>query len=98
MRQLFLIPLAIPLSGCVIGTVADAAVTAVTLPVKVVAAGVDAATTSQSEADQKRGRSMRKAEEAYGRRLHDWQAQCAKDQAQGLTCAPRPEFVPPQPR
>ena len=33
---------------------------------KAVSAGVDAATTSQSEADEKRGREIRKAEEARG--------------------------------
>ena len=50
------------LNGCVVGTVAGAAVDVVTLPVKVASAGVDAVTTSQSEADEKRGREMRKAE------------------------------------
>jgi len=67
MRILLLIPIALSLGGCVVGAVADAAVTAVTLPVKIVSAGVDAATTSQAEADQKRGRELRKAEEERGR-------------------------------
>ncbi|MDQ3077604.1 MAG: hypothetical protein M3Q83_02045 [Pseudomonadota bacterium] len=62
---LLILPLA--LSGCVVGTLASTAVDVVTLPVKVVSAGVDAATTSQSEADQKRGRELRKAEEKAGR-------------------------------
>ena len=44
------------------------AVDVVKLPVKVVSAGVDAATTSQSEADEKRGRELRKAEEKAGAR------------------------------
>ena len=34
---------------------------------KVVSAGVDAATTSQSEADEKRGRELRKADEKRAR-------------------------------
>jgi hypothetical protein len=51
------------LGGCVIGTVAHTAVDVVTLPVKVASAGVDAATTSQAEADRNRGRALRKAEE-----------------------------------
>ena len=55
------------LGGCVVGTIASTAVDVATLPVKVVSAGVDAATTSQSEADQKRGREVRKAEEKAGR-------------------------------
>ena len=67
MRILLLVPIALSLGGCVVGAVADAAVTAVTLPVKVVSAGVDAVTTSQSEADEKRGRELRKAEEERGR-------------------------------
>lgn len=50
------------LTGCVVGTVAETAVDVVTVPVKVVSSGVDAATTSQSEADEKRGRELRKAE------------------------------------
>ena len=53
---------ALSLSGCVVGTIASTAVDVVTLPVKVASAGVDAATTSQAEADQKRGRELRKAE------------------------------------
>ena len=46
---------------------AGAAVDIVTLPVDVAAKGVDLATTSQSEADEKRGREIRKAEEKAGR-------------------------------
>ena len=61
-----LLALPLALSGCVVGTVARTAVEIVTIPVKVVSAGVDAATTSQSEADQKRGRALRKAEEQAG--------------------------------
>ena len=51
------------LSGCLARTAVDI----VTLPVKVVSAGVDAATTSQAEADQRRGRELRQAEEREGR-------------------------------
>ena len=57
------------LSGCVVGTVAKTAVDVVTLPVKVVSAGVDAVTTSQAEADEKRGREIRKQEEERGKQL-----------------------------
>ncbi len=46
-------------SGCIAKTAVDI----VTLPVRAVGAGVDAVTTSQSEADRNRGRAMRKAEE-----------------------------------
>ena len=55
--------------GCVVETVAKTAVDVVTLPVKVVSAGVDAVTTSQSEADEKRGREMRKQDEERGKQM-----------------------------
>ena len=65
MRTLSLATLALAslaLQGCL----ARAAVDVVTLPVRAVSAGVDAATTSQSEADEKRGREIRKREERLG--------------------------------
>jgi hypothetical protein len=63
--------LALLLSGCLARTAVDI----VTLPVKVVSAGVDAATTSQAEADQRRGRELREAEEREGRIAR----RCARD-------------------
>jgi hypothetical protein len=63
MRLAAALVMLIMLSGCVVQTAA----TLVTLPVKVVGAGIDAATTSQAEADRKRGREIRKAEERAGR-------------------------------
>ncbi|URD59989.1 hypothetical protein M8312_09265 [Sphingomonas sp. KRR8] len=86
----FLPVLALPLlSAC---AVASTAVDVVTLPVKVVSKGVDLATTSQSEADQKRGRQMREAEERYGRALRDWDKACRKATSRGEACPPRPEM------
>ena len=67
MKMLVLMASALALSGCVVGTIARTAVDVATIPVKVVSAGVDAATTSQSEADEKRGRELRKADEARAR-------------------------------
>ena len=67
--------LSIVLAGC---TVARTAVDVATIPVKVVSSGVDAATTSQSEADEKRGREIRKAEEARGRELRLLEERCRK--------------------
>ena len=58
-----LLALPITLCGCVVGTVARTAVDVATLPVKAVSAGVDAATTSQSEADEERGRQARQLAE-----------------------------------
>ena len=62
MRKLVLF-LPLLLGGCVVGTVARTAVEVATLPVKVASATVDAVTTSQAEADQRRGRQARLAAE-----------------------------------
>ena len=64
-----LVPLlAFPLlAGCVVARVAETAVAVASLPVKAVSAGVDAATTSQSEADERRGRTLREADERRAR-------------------------------
>ena len=76
---LLILPLA--LGGCVVGTVAKTAVDVVTLPVKVASAGVDAATTSQAEADQKRGREMRRQDEERGKQIRMAQERCRKGKA-----------------
>lgn len=93
MRVSVLLPL-LALTGCF--TVAKTAVDVVTLPVKVVGAGVDAVTTSQAEADQKRGRELRKAEEAYGKKVRAWQKECDRARRAGQECPPRPQFGPPK--
>lgn len=61
--RILLLALPLLLTACLARTAVDI----VTLPVKVVSAGVDAATTSQSEADERRGRELREAEERQGR-------------------------------
>ena len=66
------------LSGCVVGQVAETAVDVATIPVKVVSAGVDATTTSQSEADKKRGRELRKQDEERGRQARAMAERCRK--------------------
>jgi uncharacterized lipoprotein YajG len=63
MRVLLLSLAALILPGCIARTALDIA----TLPVKVASSAVDAATVSQAEADQKRGRQIRKYEECLGR-------------------------------
>ena len=78
MKRLLTLLLPLALSGCIVGTVASTAVDIVTLPVKAVSAGVDAATTSQAEADQKRGRELRKQEEAQGKQLRLAEERCRK--------------------
>lgn len=62
---------ALALQGCVAKTAFDVA----TAPVKVASKGVDLATTSQSEADQKRGRELRKREERLGNLERDYEKQ-----------------------
>ena len=62
---------ALALQGCL----AKAVVGVVTLPVRAVGAGVDAVTTSQSEADEKRGREIRKREERLGELERDYDKQ-----------------------
>ena len=63
MRRLIALLLPLALGGCLANTAIDV----VTLPVKAVSAGVDAVTTSQKEADEKRGRAIRKHEECMGK-------------------------------
>jgi hypothetical protein len=81
MRLVFALALAPLLSGCVVGSIAETAVDVATLPVKAVSAGVDAATTSQSEADEKRGRELRRQEEVRGREARRMAERCRKGRA-----------------
>jgi hypothetical protein len=67
-------------SGCLARLAADV----VTAPVKVVSKTADVLTTSQSEADEKRGRAIRKEEERISKRAR------ARDKAQ-RECAKNPE-------
>lgn len=91
MKALVLVPVALLLSGCVVGQIASTAVDVATLPVKAVSAGVDAATTSQSEADEKRGREFRKADEERGRQARLMQERCRKRRPlTGDICRPQP--------
>jgi hypothetical protein len=78
MKPLAILMLPFALGGCVVETVAKTAVDVVTLPVKAVSAGVDAVTTSQSEADQKRGREIRKQEEEAGRQARLAEERCRR--------------------
>lgn len=77
MRALHLIGLglaSLALQGCL----ARAAVDVVTLPVRVVSKGVDLATTSQSEADEARGRDIRQREERLGKLERDFDEQAER--------------------
>jgi len=76
MKRFLILILPAALSGCVVGTVAKTAVTAVTLPVKAASYGVDKLTTSQAEADQNAGRRMRKEDEQRGKLYRAMQQRC----------------------
>ena len=69
LRLIVIAAAAFALQGCLART----AVSAVTLPVKVASSAVDAA--SQSEADQARGREIRRREERLGRLQRDYDKQ-----------------------
>jgi hypothetical protein len=85
MRTLILVLLPHLLGGCVVGSIASTAVDIAKLPVKVASAGVDAATTSQSEADEKRGRELRKADE---QRARDERKRCKPYTERRQPCPP----------
>src|SRR5688572_29531043 len=74
LRLIVIAAAAFALQGCLART----AISAVSLPVKVASKGVDLATTSQSEADQARGREIRQREERLGRLQRDYERQIGK--------------------
>lgn len=76
------------LGGCIVADVAETAVDVASIPVKIVSAGVDAATTSQSEADEKRGRELRKADEARVREARELEERCRKHKARPQDVCP----------
>jgi cell shape-determining protein MreC len=63
MRLLLSLAIVLALPGCVTSLVKEV----VTAPVKIVSKTADVLTTSQSEADEKRGREMRHKEERLGK-------------------------------
>ena len=80
---IFLAGASLSLSGCV-GTLVDVA----TAPVRVASKAVDLATTSQSEADEKRGREIRKREEQLGKLERSYAKQRRKcDEGSEDACA-----------
>lgn len=81
MKPLLIAATAFALSGCVVETVAKTAVDVATIPVKVASAGVDAATTSQSERDEKAGKELRKQDEERGRLAREQAERCRKGKA-----------------
>ncbi|BBC71440.1 conserved hypothetical protein [Altererythrobacter sp. B11] len=72
----FAVAFGLLLSGCVARTALNVA----TAPVRIVGKGVDLATTSQSEADEKRGRELRKQDERLARLQRDYDKQMRRCQ------------------
>ncbi len=72
------------------GCIAKTALNVATAPVRVAGKAADLATTSQSEADEKRGRELRKREERLGKLDRQWRkadAACAAGERKA--CAER---------
>jgi hypothetical protein len=90
--RIFLLALPLLTSGCLAKTAVDI----VTLPVRAASAGVDAVTTSQSEADQRRGRQIREAEEREGRIARRCERNPDRDECRGRA-ARRDEDDSPRP-
>ena len=86
-RLLILSAAALALPGCVAKAAIDTAVGAAKLPVKIASAGVDAAITTQAEADQKRGRQIRRQEECIGK--EDRQARKQRREPNYDRCEPK---------
>ena len=89
--RIFTLALPFLLSACLARTAVDV----VTLPVRVVGAGVDAVTTSQAEADQRRGRQIREEEQREGRiarrcERHPDRDECRARRAEQNGDAPEP--------
>ncbi|MGZ8361609.1 MAG: hypothetical protein ACXWUX_13905 [Allosphingosinicella sp.] len=83
--HVILLPLAaLLLPGCLARTAVDI----VTLPVRAVGAGVDAVTTSQAEADQRRGREIREEEERLGRLARRCERRPDREECDELRNAP----------
>ncbi len=98
LAKIAVVPASLLVSGCIAKTALDV----VTAPVKIASKGVDLATTSQSEADEKRGREIRRREERlaklereYARQMQDCTdgSRRACDQARG-TYAEIQQIIP----
>ena len=79
-RLALILPMALIMQGCLAKTALDV----VTLPVKAAGKAVDLATTSQSEADEKRGREIRRREEKMAkleRQYEEDRADCERGKA-----------------
>ena len=86
MHRAFAASLALVAFAALSGCVASAVASVVTAPVAIAGKAVDLATTSQSEADEKRGRELRKREERLGKLEREYNRDTQKC-AEGDTAA-----------
>ena len=105
MRPLFgLLLILLALGGCGVGTLVNVA----TAPVRLTGKAIDLATTSQSEADENRGRELRRLEQRYGKLERDYSREaercaegseqsCARQQAIRAEMAALRPKLPAQP-
>ncbi|MEP7348549.1 MAG: hypothetical protein ABI668_01205 [Sphingorhabdus sp.] len=83
MRLLLCVSAVLLLQGCVASVVKEV----VTAPIKVVSKTADVMTTSQSEADEKRGKEMRQREERLGKMARERDKAAKKcDNGDGDAC------------
>lgn len=94
MRMILLLTTPFLLGGCLARTAVDI----VTLPVRAASAGVDAVTTSQAEADQRRGREIRQAEEREGREARRREREARRERERAAENGEEPAEAPPEPR
>ncbi len=80
---------ALALQGCLART----AVGVATAPVRIASRGVDLATTSQSESDQKRGREIRQREERLGKLERDYAREARRCQDGDREACDRAEAI-----
>ena len=79
------------LAGCVVASVARTAVDVVSVPVKVVGKGIDAALPNQKRADEKRGRELRQEDERRAKEERLLAGRCAENRPlPGDLCTPHP--------
>lgn len=93
MRMILLLATPFLLGGCLARTAVDI----VTLPVRAASAGVDALTTSQAEADQRRGRELRQAEEREGREARRRERDARHERARAAENDEEPAQAPAEP-
>lgn len=80
--------IALPLGFLALGGCISTVGKVVTAPVRVASSAVDMATTSQSEADEKRGRQMRERDEKLGKLQRQYQRHLKEcDQGDRDACA-----------